>query len=66
MKINKQNLLGAMDKANLTNQKLAEKAEMSITQVSNIRSGKGTTYETVSKLAKALSVSIDDLIESEG
>ena len=63
MKINKKNLLCAMVRADMNNQKLSNVSGVSITQVSNIRNGNNTTYETVSKIAKALSVSIADLID---
>ncbi len=66
MKINKKNLICAMVKADLNNQTLSGKAGVSVTQISNIRSGKGTTYDTALKLAKALDVPVNDLIESEG
>lgn len=63
MKINKKNLLCAMVRADMNNQKLSNVSGVSITQVSNIRNGNNTTYETVSKIAKALNVSIADLID---
>ena len=65
MKINKEELLCAMVRANMTNQKLAVAAGISISQVSNIRRGKGSTYETACKLAKALNTSVEELIENE-
>ena len=67
MKINKDRLITAMQQAELTSQKLAEKTGMSITQISNIRNEKGgSTYDTAVKLAKALDIPVSDLIESEG
>ena len=63
MKINKKNLLCAMVRADMNNQKLSGISGVSITQISNIRNGNNTTYETVSKIAKALCVSVSDLID---
>ena len=63
MRIDKKNLLCAMVRADMNNQKLSDTSGISITQVSNIRNGNNTTYETVSKIAKALNVSISDLID---
>jgi len=66
MKINKQTLLCAMVKADMNNQKLSEKTGVSVNQISNIRQGRGSSYDTALKLAKALDVSVNELIESEG
>ena len=64
MRIKKEKLLSAMNEARLTSQKLAEKTEMSITQISNIRNRKGgSTIDTARKIAKALNIPVDELIE---
>ncbi len=65
MRINTQNLRIAMVKAEMTNKTLSEKAGISATQISNIRQGKRSTYDTAVKLAKALSVPVAELIEEE-
>lgn len=63
MKVNRKNLLCAMVRADMNNQKLSDASGISITQVSNIRNGNNTTYETISKIANALNVSLENLVE---
>lgn len=65
MKINKKKLICAMTNADMTSQKLANKVGMSVTQVSNIRRGFGTTYETALKISEVLNVSIWDLVDED-
>ena len=64
MKINKKELLCAMIRADMNNRKLSEASSISIGQISNIRRGRGTTYETATKLSKALNVDVWILIEN--
>lgn len=66
MKLNKKILLCAMVEADMNNQKLSQKTGISVNQISNIRQGRGSTYDTACKIAKALNISVNDLIESEG
>lgn len=65
MRINKQNLLCAMVRAEMNNQKLASRSGVSVTQISNIRQGRGSTIDTAAKLANALGVSVEELIERD-
>lgn len=63
MKFNLKELRG---KSNLTQAELAEKSGVSRVTISRLETGelKETTLGTLTKLAKALRVSVDDLIES--
>ncbi len=65
MKINKKKLLCCMIDAGLNNRQLSEFSGVSIARISNIRNGNNTTYETASKIAKVLKISVQDLIEDE-
>ena len=62
MTINKKKLLCAMIDAEMNNAKLSEVSGVSIGQISNIRRGRGTTYDTALKLSNALGVSVFTLI----
>ena len=63
MKINKENLLCAMVRADMNNKKLADSSGISANQISNIRQGRNSSYDTAAKLANALGVAVTDLIE---
>lgn len=65
MKIDKKRLLCAMVNAEMDNAALSKRSGVSVTQISNIRQRRNTTYETACKLANALDVSVNDLIELE-
>ena len=66
MRINKKNLLCAMVNADMNNQKLSQETGISVNQISNIRQGRGSTYDTACKIAKALNVPVQELIDLEG
>lgn len=66
MKVNKKSLVCAMLDANVTtNKALSEASGVSIARISFIKNGHNTTYETACKIANALDVSVNDLIEHE-
>ena len=60
------NLRSIRTKANMTQVELAEKSGVSRITINRIENGelKETTLGTLSKLAKTLCVSIDDLVKS--
>ena len=63
MKIDKKKLACSMIDAGMNNKQLSEASNVSVARISNIKNGNNTTYETVSKIAKALRVPVQDLIE---
>lgn len=63
MVVNRKNLICSMIDSGMNNKQLSDASGVSIARISNIRNGNNTTYETVSKIAKALNVSIADLID---
>ena len=63
MIVNRKNLICSMIDSGMNNKQLSDASEVSIARISNIRNGNNTTYETVSKIAKALCVSVSDLID---
>ena len=65
MRIDKIKLIVAMANKNITQSQLAEKGGISRNTISNIRCGKSCSGNTAIKIAKALNVSIDELIEKE-
>ena len=60
------NLKEIREKSNLTQAELAEKSGVGRVTISRLETGelKETTLGTLTKLAKVLQVSVDDLIES--
>lgn len=52
-----------MAKQNMTIKKLAEKSEVSRQTISYIKSGKGCSPQVAYKIAKALGVGIEELLE---
>lgn len=64
MKVDKKKLICSMLDSNMNNKQLADASGVSVTRVSNIRNGNNTTYETISKLANVLNVSVDTLIDT--
>lgn len=65
MIVNKKRFICSMLDSGMNNKQLSEISGVSAGRISNIRNGNNTTYETVSKIAKALNVSVSDLIEDE-
>ena len=65
MKVNKKKLICSMLDSGMNNKQLSDASGVSITRVSNIRNGNNTTYETVSKIARTLGVSVDDLVDDQ-
>ena len=63
MRINRKNLICIMMDKDLTIGKLSEKSGISRGTISAIKTGKSCVYETIEKIAKALSVGVDQLIE---
>lgn len=63
MVVNRKNLICSMIDSGMNNKQLSDASGVSIARISNIRNGNNTTYETVSKIAKALCVSVSDLID---
>ena len=64
IRINIKKLIILMYEHGLNNQQLANKSNVSRVTVSNIKCGKSCSSETVFKIAEALDISIDDLIEN--
>ncbi len=52
-----------MAKQNMTIKKLAEKSEVSRQTISCVKSGKGCSPQVAYKIAKALGVGIEELLE---
>jgi ribosome-binding protein aMBF1 (putative translation factor) len=46
-----------------TQEKLAEKSEMSIDQIGHLERGNATTFDTLKKLAPALDIEVKDLFD---
>ena len=65
MKLNKKVLICAMIDANMNNKELSQASGVSIARISNARNNNNITYETGCKIAKALSVPIQELIDFE-
>ena len=64
MTINKKRLLCAMIEADMNNKELSKASGISANQISNIRQGRGTTFDTALKLSKVLGVSVYSLINN--
>lgn len=65
MKIDKKVLVCGMIDAGVNNRELSKLSGVSPARISNIKNGANTTFETVSKLAKALNIPIQDFIVFE-
>lgn len=63
MRIDRIKLVTEMAKRNLTQKKLSEISGVSRVSVSNIKSGKSCSEETANKIAAALGISIENLVE---
>lgn len=63
MRVNKKAIVCSMLDSGMNNIQLSKASGVSVARISNIKNGNNTTYETVSKLARALKVSVTDLIE---
>ena len=55
-----------MARYRLTNNSLKELTGVSKNTISAIRNGKSCSYDTANKIAKALQIGVNELIESEG
>lgn len=66
MNVNKKRLICSMIDSDMNNQQLSSATGLSRVQISRIRNGHGTSYESICKIAKALKVSLEYLIEEEG
>ena len=64
MKVDRKKLICSMLDSNMNNKQLSNASGVSVTRISNIRNGNNTTYETLSKIASSLKVSVDDLVDS--
>lgn len=66
--INKEKLINALANEELTIKELSVKAKLSRTVISNLLNGNTEVARpaTVGKLAKALNVKVEDLLEEEG
>ena len=65
MVVNRNVLLCAMVLKGMNNRTLAETSGISINQINNIRKGRGTTFETANKIANALGITFNVLINGE-
>lgn len=65
MKINRKTLICSMMDSDMNNKRLSELSGVSLARISNIRNGRNTTYETISKLATALNVSVETLVDTK-
>ena len=63
MKINRMVLVAAMAKNSMTSIMLSKKANVSKATLSAVKNGKTCTYNTAAKIAEALSLKVEDLIE---
>lgn len=62
MKVDKKKIVCSMLDAGMNNKQLSNTSGVSIARISNIRNGGDTTYESLSKIAKALGVHVIDLV----
>lgn len=65
MKINVMKLNVAMAKACITTNELSNKAELNYSTLTRIKSGTQANPATIGKIAKALNVDVEELIETE-
>lgn len=63
MKINSIKLAVAMAKKNINIKKLSEKSHVSRATISHAKSGKDVSLDIVAKLAVALEIAVDDILE---
>lgn len=63
MKINNIKLITLQAQKGMKNKDLTLRAGVGHATISNIRNGKSCKYETACKIAKALNVSVEELIE---
>ena len=66
MRINRKTLVCLMLEKDMNINQLAEKSGISRGTISSIKSGKSCTDSTVGKIAKALNVPVEQLIDLEG
>lgn len=65
MKIKRMVLIAEMAKNNVTLIELSEKSKVSRATISAVRNGKTCNYDTAVKLAAALGISVENIIETE-
>lgn len=63
MKVDKKSLICLMIDSGMNNKQLSDASGVSIARISNIRNGRNTTYETISKIAKVFGVKPEALFE---
>ena len=64
MRLDRKKLVCAKIDANMNTTQLAEKAGVSRPTTCSIKNGKSYNYDTADKLAKALGVDVEELIEN--
>ena len=65
MKLNKKNLICAMIDAGMNNKQLSQASGVSISRISYIKNGETCLYDTAVKIAKALNIPVQSLIEDD-
>lgn len=65
MKLNKYKLLDEMSKQSIGQKELVALSGVSRATISSIFSGKRVSYNTATKIARALKINISDIAESE-
>lgn len=66
MRVNRKTLVCLMLEKDMNINKLAEKSDLSRGTISSVKSGKSCTDSTACKIAKALNVPVEQLIDLEG
>ena len=66
MRLDKKNLTCALIDCDLTQKELAKITGLSQVTVSSIMCGRSCTYETGMKIANALNMKLEDLLEKKG
>lgn len=63
MRVDKIKIITKMAKMDITQKELAEKSQLARGTINAIARGKSCSNETAQKIAKALNVSIDEILE---
>ena len=66
MKADRNKIYMAMARACLTSGELAKKAEMTSSSISNVIAGRSVRPATLGRVAKALGVSVSEILEEPG
>lgn len=66
MKADRNKIYMAMARACLTSGELAKKAEMASSSISNVIAGRSVRPATLGRVAKALGVSVSEILEEPG